>query len=295
MTIDKPVLLLTFNRPDLTVRVLDAIRRARPPRLYFASDGPRPDHQEEAEAVAATRALLDTIDWPCDVTSWLSEDNLGCRDAVSGAVTRFFEAETAGIILEDDCLPHPTFFPFCEQLLDRYADEPEILHLGGTHPFPPGLESNTYHVTRYNRIWGWASWRRAWQYFDAAIPDWPEWKAEKFLYRHFPTRIARFYEKQLDACHAGDLDTWDYQWLVCRLRNGWAIAPGTNLVRNLGFRLDATHTTEARSPFAEMELGKMTFPLKDPPKLNPDKAHDQRWEKYLGPGLRARIRSWLKR
>ncbi len=162
-----PVLFLIFNRPDTTTRVFEAIREARPSRLYVAADGPRADKEGEAQRCLETRKITEAVDWPCEVRRLYREENLGCKLAVSSAITWFFTHEEEGIILEDDCLPDQSFFPFCAAMLERYRDDGRIMMVLGTSLLPPGGGPDAdYLFTQYFLIWGWATWRRAWEKYD---------------------------------------------------------------------------------------------------------------------------------
>ncbi|MEM7601910.1 MAG: glycosyltransferase family 2 protein, partial [Verrucomicrobiota bacterium] len=161
---DKPVLFLLFNRPDLAGRVFEEIRKAAPPRLYFNVDGPRPDREGESDLVQQCRRLAEKVDWECDVFTQFHERNLGCGKSVSSGIFWFFESEESGIILEDDCLPAPSFFPFVTELLDRYRDDERVMHIGGSnHQRGAKRTDADYYFSRYEHVWGWGSWSRAWQ------------------------------------------------------------------------------------------------------------------------------------
>ena len=260
------VLFLVFNRPDTTARVFEAIRQAKPPRLYVASDGPREGREGEVDRVSHVRSIATAVDWPCEVKTLFRATNLGCKYAVSVAITWFFEQEERGIILEDDCLPHPDFFSFCETLLKRYDDDGRVSVITGTN-FQNGIQrgDGSYYFSRYNHVWGWASWRRAWQYYDRDLSFWPEWRRSESLLTDFPDSVERrYWEKIFDRMHAQQIDTWDYQWTASVWYHGGLTAtPNVNLVSNIGFGEDSTHTKSADSPLAGMEtsaIGNLTHP-----------------------------------
>ena len=249
------VLFLVFNRPDTTAQVFDAIRKAKPPRLYVAADGPRADRVGEKEKVARVREIATAVDWPCEVKTLFREENLGCKYAVSGGITWFFEHEEQGIILEDDCLPHPDFFMFCETLLDRYATDKRVWVITGDN-FQNGVRRGeaSYYFSRYNHVWGWASWRRAWQKADMDIRFWLEWKTSPAWSEFWPDSVARkYWEKIFDRMYRAEIDTWDYPWTASVWYHGGLTAtPNVNLVSNIGFGPDSTHTAFADSPLAGM-------------------------------------------
>lgn len=260
------VLFLVFNRPDTTAQVFEAIRQARPPRLYVAADGPRDGRQGEAERATSVRKIATAVDWPCEVKTLFREKNLGCKIAVSEAITWFFAQEAQGIILEDDCLPHPDFFPFTENLLDRYRDDKRVFSITGQN-FQSGQSrgDGAYYFSRYNHVWGWASWRRAWCEYDIDLSFWPTWKSSAEWYERFPDLVEKSYwENIFDRMFAKKIDTWDYQWTASVWhKHGLTATPNVNLVSNIGFGPDSTHTASSSDPNANRptaSLGKLIYP-----------------------------------
>lgn len=261
-----PITFLIFNRPDTTARVFEEIRRARPPKLLVVADGPRPNRPGEAEKVAATRAIVEQVDWPCQVLKNYADTNLGCKRRVSSGLDWVFQIVDEAIILEDDCLPHPTFFRFCEELLEKYRDDERVMHITGTNfGFVPCKSESSYYFTRYNHVWGWASWRRAWRHYDVNMKLWRSVKNKKAYLRIFTNQAEKkFWRKTCDAVCDGMIDTWDYQWAFASMvRNSIAIAPNTNLISNIGFTQGATHTPKLNR-IANLPSGEMKFPLKHP-------------------------------
>jgi len=260
------LLFLVFNRPDATAQVFEAIRQAKPPRLYVAADGPREGREDEAERVARVRKIATAVDWPCEVKTLFREKNLGCKHAVSGGITWFFEQEEQGIILEDDCFPHPDFFTFCETLLDRYADDERVSVITGDN-FQNGKQrgEGSYYFSYYPHIWGWASWRRVWQNYDVNLAFWPKWKLSADWRIKLPDKVERrYWENLFDRAHAQEIDTWDYQVVASVwFRGGLTATPNVNLISNIGFGADSTHTVDQDSPFARMtihSLGEILHP-----------------------------------
>jgi len=261
-----PVLFLVFNRPDTTEKVFDAIRAAKPSRLYVASDGARANQSGEAEIVSKVREISTSVDWSCEVKMLFQKENLGCKKAVSKGITWFFEQENQGIILEDDCLPHPDFFVFCENLLAHYADNEHVWAITGDN-FQKGQKrgEGSYYFSRYNHVWGWASWRRAWQKADMEIRFWPEWKKSSAWQIFWEDVVARrYWEKIFNRVHRAEIDTWDYPWTASVwYLGGLTATPNVNLVSNIGFGQNSTHTDSKKSPFANMPtraLGRIKHP-----------------------------------
>ncbi|MFT3829750.1 MAG: hypothetical protein QM691_08610 [Opitutaceae bacterium] len=243
--LDTPILFLVFNRPEVTARVFATIREARPTRLFVAADGPRADRAGEAALCEKTRQLATAVDWPCTVTTLFHSENRGCGRAVSEAITWFFEHVQEGIILEDDCLPHPDFFPFCAAMLSRYRDNPRVLTISGDHFLPRGFDTQASHYfSKYVQIWGWATWRRTWQAYDFSLSSIPEGDWQKIIQTTCPLRIeSGYWSEVFRALRAGGIDTWDFQLLFsCWKQTGLHVVPRHNLISNLGYGPDATHT-----------------------------------------------------
>jgi hypothetical protein len=243
-----PLLLIAWRRPHTLRQVIDAIRPVAPTRLFVACDGPNPERPGEAEKVAATRAVIEQeIDWPCQIDRLYSDVNQGCRLGVSRAISWFFEQVEEGIILEDDCVPHPDFFPYCATLLERYRHDTRVWCISGNN-FQNGQwrGDGSYYFSRYNHCWGWASWRRCWQHYDADLSRGPFLRDSGLLDTIFedPLELQYWSDIWQRLVDEGKPDTWDYQWTFTCLANGGLTAlPNHNLVSNVGFGEDATHTT----------------------------------------------------
>jgi hypothetical protein len=262
------VAFLIFNRPETTARVFEAIRGARPPKLLVVADGPRADKPGEAERCAAVRRIIDGVDWPCEVLKNYSDTNLGCKRRVSSGLDWVFSTVDDAIVLEDDCLPHPTFFPFCEELLDRYRNDERIAQIGGSNfQFGKKRTPYSYYFSIFNHIWGWASWRRAWRSYDLEMTCWPEVRDSEWL-RDFTNDASgvKFWYRNFQRAYQGEIDTWDYQWTFsCWLQRRLTVLPNVNLVSNLGFFQEATHTKSNRSRLANIPTKPVQFPLVHPP------------------------------
>lgn len=253
---ETPVLFLVFNRPDTTRQVFERIRQIRPRQLFVAADGPRHSKEGEQKKTDEVRQLiLDGIDWDCEIKTLFREQNLGCGKAVSEGITWFFENVEQGIILEDDTLPALEFFSFCEELLHHYGDDQRVMHISGSnyHQVSDNLQSS-YFFSKYGLIWGWATWRRAWQYYElniSMLPDVLEHDQLTSYYAHEYEVQVR--QQQYEAVYNKTLDTWDYQWALIRLiQNGLSIIPKYNFISNIGFNNDATHTIDTNSVFANL-------------------------------------------
>lgn len=268
------VLFLVFNRLDTTKQVFEAIRQAKPPRLYVAADGARANKAGEAEKVQAVRDyIMQNIDWECEVKTLFRDQNLGCKYAVSGAITWFFENEEQGIILEDDCLPSQSFFWFCEELLARYRDDESVYLVSGDSR---GSESfgmkEDYGFCKYPMIWGWASWARAWKNYDPELLDWPKQRETlpSSISSYKPT--VNYWRKIFERMYNKEIDTWDYQFSYLLQKNGGkCIVPKVNLITNVGFGASATHTFSAESEDANRKRYEIHIPLIHKPDLVSEK------------------------
>lgn len=265
--IKTPVLLLFFNRPDLTQQVFNSIRSVRPPKLFLASDGARMEVGAETELVIDLRdQILSQIDWKCEIFTLFRDQNLGCKHAVSSAISWFFEHVEEGIILEDDCLPSTSFFYYCEVMLEKYRENERIFLVSGQNL--SGVDSliqNDYGFTKFALIWGWASWRRVWENYDVNVTKWG--KNKKQILKKVSTKFAaRLYWLTIfDRLYQSQIDTWDYQLSFLILSSeGKTIIPKKNLISNIGFDERATHTKEGTSTNANLPRHELDFPLVGP-------------------------------
>ncbi len=273
-----PVLLLAFNRLKPARQVLDAIRPARPSRLFLAVDGPRADRAGESMSVRQVQALAEEVDWPCEVSTLFREANLGCKLAVSQAITWFFDQVEEGIILEDDCVAHPSFFPFAAELLERFRDDQRVVMISGDNfQFGRRRTDYSYYFSRYTHIWGWATWRRAWKLYDHQMRHWPELRDGGWLLDVLGTReAAEYWRKIFDATHEERNTSWAYRWTYAAwLYSGLTVLPNVNLVSNVGFGDDATHTVQGEDPFSKLPIREMEMPLRHPPYLIRDERADR--------------------
>lgn len=276
--LETPVLFLVFNRPETTRRVFAQIRRARPPRLYVASDGPRADRDGESAVVQSVReTVLAGVDWPCEVKTLFRDRNLGCKLAVSEAISWFFDQETMGVILEDDCLPSLSFFSYCETLLNVYKDDNRIFIINGYnyrqswHP-----EQYDYFFSNFGGCWGWASWRRAWNHYDPEMKDLALFAAQGCFEDLLGRKVGHARKIVLQQTCRNHGDSWAYPWGFARHKNnGLACVPAKSLIANIGFGANATHTRRNRG--GNIEAQEISFPLQHNSFMVPDRAYDARF------------------
>ena len=263
---DTPLLLIAWRRPHTLRQVIDAIRLVGPTRLYVACDGPNPERLGEAEKVASTRAVIESeIDWPCQIERLYSDVNQGCSIGPIRAITWFFEQVEEGIILEDDCIPHPDFFNFCTTLLERYRHDTRVWCIAGNN-FQNGQwrGDGSYYFSHYPHCWGWASWRRCWQHFDPKLSNWHALRDSGLLETVLEDPVERQFWSQnwQQLLDTGQTDIWDYQWtFTCFANRGLTALPNQNLVSNVGFGFDGTHTL---SPAEAMPIDKGLKDIRPP-------------------------------
>lgn len=293
-----PVLFIIFNRPETTQRVFDAIRIARPTRLYVAADGARMNRQDEIHKCRQARSIATAVDWPCDVRTLFREENLGCGRGVSAAISWFFKHETEGIILEDDCLPSPSFFKFCSVLLKRFRNDKRVMQIGGNNFESSRLREGkySYRFSNLAYIWGWATWRRAWKLHDFNMTHYKEITEKGYLDEAYDSIYERdFYQYVFAQMYKGDDRTWDYQWqFALRINSGLVIVPSRNLVQNLGFGGEATNTHNPKAVGHDLKPEKMAFPLRHPEFIMIDKKKDRQVFNLVCTSQSSRIKSSIK-
>lgn len=287
MSCASPLAFFVYRRPDYTARVFERIQAARPPVLLIIADGPR--SIEEEKLCEQTRDLVSSINWDCQVKRLYAEHNLGCKKRLVSGLSWVFEQVEEAIILEDDCLPSDAFFPFCDELLDRYRNEARVAMITGCN-FQEGhlVGDASYYFSRYAHVWGWATWRRAWQVYDPDLLAWPAQKRSSSFQKRFTPQEWRYWSPIFDAMYAQNLDTWDYQWLFSLLFNATcSVVPNANLISNIGFGEDATHT-RGGSPLAALPFGELHTPLIHPDNLEISTAADKRsFDRVFAPEMQA--------
>jgi hypothetical protein len=291
-----PVAFIVFNRPDMTQRVFAAIAAARPSHLLLIADGPRADRAGETERCQLVRQIVTAVDWPCKVETNFATENMGCRRRVISGLDWVFSLVEEAIILEDDCVPDPSFFPFCSELLERYRDQSGVGVICGHNPLEK-IVPQTYSYLFSSMVgpWGWATWRRAWKEYDEHLRSWPQLKADGFLHRLLPDRRSvAYWTRILDAMHDGTgPNTWDYQWIYTVWAKNWVcIVPSRNLIHNIGFGPDATHTTSTNPiPDFTRPAHRMSFPLRHPHAITEWRSHAVEMQRRIyAPGVLWRIR-----
>ncbi len=270
-----PVVFFIYRRPKYTARVFERIRAYQPPVLFVVADGPK--NATESAYVREAREISENVDWPCEVHRDYADDNLGLRKRVGGGISWALSTVEHAIMLEDDTLPGPDFFGFCEDLLARYAEDERVFHISGNYFQPPqNTTPHSYFFSQYPAYWGWATWRRAWQYHD---PDMHAWHAapDKSVFAGLLNDLEgwTFWRRRWERVASGVLDSYSYPWIFTCLRHGGlAIEPAENLVTNIGFGADSTHTKDPNDPLANYPIAPLRSPLQHPPVVEPFRAAD---------------------
>lgn len=280
-----PVLLVVFNRPDTTWRVFEEIRKVKPTSLFIAADGPRENRPDDIEKCREVRKIVSNIDWPCDAKTLFREANLGCKYGVSSAINWFFDNVEEGIILEDDDLPDQSFFPFCRELLKKYRDDSRVMHISGNNFQQNNKHFNPqddYYFSSVPHIWGWATWRRAWKSYDVEAQQWPAMKKSGMLGKIFEDNaVAFFWGNSFQRYYDKKINSYDGQWpLACLYNRGLSVTPTVNLVSNIGFGNDATHTS-SQTEYSNLPTRSVNFPLKHPNEMRVDHVADKYTFKYV--------------
>lgn len=260
---DTPLLLLVYNRPDHTRKLLEVLKSIKPNQLYVVADGPREADQSKCEEV---RELFSDLKWKCQLKTLFHDENLGCARSVSGGITWFFEHVESGIILEDDCIPSQSFFQYCEELLEHYRDDKRIMHIGSNNFQNGKIRGNgDYYFSIFNHIWGWATWKRAWEMYQLEIENIDKKSIHSFVNDH---EIEKYFYALFETVIAQKIDTWDFSWTyACWKNQGLSISPNKNLVTNIGFGEEATHTKSKNSPQSNVKMHELNFPLEHPIKV----------------------------
>jgi hypothetical protein len=286
----KAILFIIFNRPATTRQVFEAIRNAKPPRLFIAADAPRVGKADDIEKCKAAKAITDNIDWPCEVKRLFRDENFGCGIAVSEAINWFFTHETEGIILEDDCLPHPDFFKFTSAMLEHFRENHRVVSINGSNLGYHPANTYNYSYSRYMNMWGWATWRDRAMQIDYQMNEWKAIKNKTWwVYNHAKQYLTdsdvNWYRLWRDKFNKVAIDpnfTWDWQWMYHQLKNRQlSVVPSSNLISNIGFDADATHTCETENPAANIPTAALPMPLQHPAQMKPDYLYEEQYVKWV--------------
>lgn len=263
---DTPILFLIYNRPDTTKQVFEKIKKIKPKKLFIAADGPKKNKENELELCLKTRKITENIDWDCDIQTLFREKNLRSRMAVSSAIDWFFANVEEGIIFEDDCLPDLSFFRFCAEMLKKFRQDKRIMMVGGINARGKWKNNiQSYHFSYFGHNWGWATWKRAWDYFDVDIDLWEKDEVKKKIKDVIGNKLLyEIKKKDFDDVYKHLVDAWDYQWLFARLYNsGLTVVPSVNLIKNIGlYNSSRIKNISSRSNrWAKLSSYSLQFPL----------------------------------
>ena len=273
-----------YNRAESVEKVVNILRDLKPLNLFISADGPK-NSKEDIEACSNARKIIESIDWECTVKKNIQANNLGCRHAMAEGITWFFDHVTEGIVLEDDCVPDQSFFYYVEDLLERYRYTEEVFVISGSNfGVVPEDWPYSYYFSRYMNCWGWATWRRAWKYFDNDMNDWRDTEKKSSLELYIEKEFCGYWRTILNKCYKKKLDSWAYLWTFsCWYNNGLAILPTKNLIKNIGVGDDATHT-KRRIKTLGVKRSKIQLPLAHPSEITRLKAVDILIEKKAHSG-----------
>jgi glycosyltransferase involved in cell wall biosynthesis len=280
--LDTPVAVFLYNRPEHAERVLGRIRDAEPPLLLVIADGPDPDNEIDEQRCEQTRSLVTDREYPFRVRTNFAPENLGLRERFSTGLDWVFNRVSEAIILEEDTVPEPSFFHFCEEMLDRFRDDERVMEITGRNQLETWeRDGYDYHFSYYGGIWGWATWRDAWEEYDAEMELWSdETVRERIRDLIADDEQFRYLRRIYDRTYRGQIETWDYQWGFARHRNGaLSVVPARNLISNIGFGEQSTNTKNTSSGFADKTTMNLDFPLEHPPFVAPDREYDRRFHR----------------
>jgi len=295
--IQTPVAIFIFNRPHCTEQLVYALAVVKPAHLFVIADGPR--NASDIELCEQTRAVIDTIDWPCTILKLYASSNMGCRESIPNGLNWVFEHVDTCIILEDDCIPQPSFFPYCEELLSLYKHDECVMTIGGHRSDGPNeLGTESYYFSKYPSIWGWATWKEKWAKYDLSMSQWPELKNSNWLNKILKASNAVAYWSRVFDQMKNGLDTWDFALnYSCWLHKGLSIRSRVNMISNVGFGKDATHThhlityIQKDNAYTGANMGEIyanpidvKFPLTHPTSICLDEVADNRieWVSFSG-------------
>lgn len=297
--LNTPVAMVVFNRPDRARQVFARVREARPRKLYLLADGPRPNVPDDVAKCQETRAIAGEVDWDCEVVEEFSDNNLGCGGRVTSGLDRVFDECETAIVVEDDCLPHPTFFRYCEEALTRFRDDDRVFAvLGGKYPCEPRTAPYSYRFGRMFNAWGWAGWRRAWQSIDFSMAEYPAFKSEGRIESFSRSAVeTRFFMNGFEQAWTKEIEPWDWAVMFAAYTSRrLTIMPDRNLVSNTGWGAEATQHKNPRHILANLPTFPMDLPLKHPPSVAENAAMDRRIYSMIGPLVGPRfLRSVRKR
>ena len=287
-----PVLFIIFNRPDSTQKVFEAIRQAKPVKLYVAADGPRINVNGESKKCGESRAIINKIDWECDLKILFQERNLGCSLGPRTAFDWFFSHEKEGIILEDDCMPHPDFFTFATLMLIKYRNESKIISISGSNLGYELKNGESYTFSRFMNMWGWATWADRANAIDYSLNKWKELKNPLwYIFKKMRQNIFDFdinwylyWKDKFDLTVKANstVSWWDWQWIWHQISHEQlSIVPAVNLISNIGFNEEATHTTKIDNPASNLPVNPFSFPLSNPKKTRPDFIYEEKYVKWV--------------
>lgn len=275
-SIDTPVIIFVYNRSDCVRQLMGVLQKVKPKILWVVTDGPKELIGEREKCLDAIKEVNNAINWKLDLNWIKSDTNLGCRKRMSSGITEVFNHVEEAIFLEDDCIPSLSFFSYCEKMLNQYRDEEKVNSICGSN-YQQGkirAKAHGYYFSRFPAIWGWATWKRVWKSYDVEMSDWANRGTKEFLAQWLPDEVTQeAWRRNFNKTYSGKIDSWDFQFVyTCWKNNSYAIIPDQNLVSNIGFREDATHTKKKNS-WSNMPSREINW-IKVRDKIKPDNLAD---------------------
>lgn len=293
--LETPVLLATYNRLDTVKKVFEQIRKVQPKKLYLASDGGKKEKAGDIEKVETVRKwMVQAVDWECEISTRFSDINQGCQRGMANAISWVLEKEEETIILEDDIVADESFFYFCQEMLKEYSDDTRVMMVSGYKRIENLKIHGDYFFSSFCDIWGWATWKRAWKYFDVSMKKWPQYKKSNSLQTMLRVGALGGLTEEFDRVYAGKLNSWAYPWFFSMLCNsGLEIVPSKNLIKNIGF--DSEEATHTKGTSINFKVEKVNFPMNQEENVLRNYEYDEIYGKrfYRGNSLKKIIRKFI--
>jgi len=282
--VKSPVVLILFNRPELTNILIERISKVKITDLLIIIDGPR--NEVDDAAINEIHKIIDLYkikNQDCNILINKSRTNLGCKERIISGLGWVFERINYAIILEDDCIPDLSFFEYCDLMLDKYSNDNRIGIISGTNLSSDSLISSSYYYSKYSNIWGWATWARVWKKYDAQMNNWSLDEFRRDInHRFFSKNEGKYWSAIFNQTKRGDINTWDYQlWFSLWSEGQLSIIPGVNLIDNLGFEHPLATHTSGKHPAPNIRAGRLEFPIKGPAYFLPNRCADKKIHNLL--------------
>lgn len=272
-----PVTLIIFNRPNITKKLIDSLRAIKPKKLFIIADGPRSNKSNDHIKCKQTREIIDSIDWECEIKKNYASTNLGCKQRISSGLDWVFEEVEETIILEDDCIPSPIFFSYCEFMLKKYKNNSLVMSIEGTRVTEDYKVLGVDEISKYAGLWGWATWKESWSKIDLDFKTY-NYKSKYHLFKSLGITHFLTYNRLFELCKQDKIDSWGYAWIYSILKEeGYVVLPSNNLIENVGFGNDSTHTTNNDSKLSKLNISKESIVLSNNNEMHLNSDYDKEY------------------